>query len=107
LPLVILFLAVLLLETRVSCLVYSSASFYSLAVLLFGKKQEAHHHVRNGSLSLSLSLCALHFMAKFKLQTRNSSNNNLATCSMKFPKNGTYSQKAILKIKTAKIKCFV
>jgi hypothetical protein len=57
LPLVILFLAVLLLETRVSCLVYSSASFYSPAVLLFGKKHEAHHHVRNGSLSLSLSLC--------------------------------------------------
>jgi hypothetical protein len=57
LPLVILFLAVLLLETRVSCLVYSSASFYSLAVLLFRKKQEAHHHVRNVSLSLPLSLC--------------------------------------------------
>jgi hypothetical protein len=59
------------------------------------------------SLSLSLTLCALHVMAKFKLQTRYSSNNNLATCSMKFPKNGIYSQKAILKIKTAKIKCFL
>jgi hypothetical protein len=48
---------VLLLETRVSCLVYSSASFYSLAALLFGRKQGAHHHVRNGSLSRSLALC--------------------------------------------------
>jgi hypothetical protein len=49
------------------------------------------------SLSLSLSrarsLCALQFMAKFKLQTRNSANNNLATRSMKFPKNGIFSQK--------------
>jgi hypothetical protein len=55
-PLVIPFFAVLLLETRVPCLVYSSASFYSLAALLFGRKQGAHHHVRNGSLSLARSL---------------------------------------------------
>jgi hypothetical protein len=81
-----------------------------LCILLLTRSAAVRKKTRSASSRkewLSLSLSALHFIAKFKLQTRYSSNNNLATCSMKFPKNGIYSQKAILKIKTAKIKCFL
>jgi hypothetical protein len=88
LPLVIRFLAVLLLETRVSCLVYSSASFYSLAVLLFGKKQGAHRTRKEWlfSLSLSLSRCALHFYGKVQTSNQKQFKQQLSNTLNEVPK---------------------